>query len=154
MGLPWIFSMALVSMILITSQTPAAFAGIDEHHDADGDGFSPKEGDCDDTDENIYPGNGCDYPVREDIENIENQIDDLIDSEDFDINDAQVDNLLYKLQHAAEKVEADQINVAINNLRAFINQINAYILADQISQADGDGLIAEVQAIIDYLKSS
>jgi len=132
---------------------PAAFAGIDEHHDADGDNYSPKQGDCDDTDPNVYPGNGCDYPVREDTEAIEDEITDLIESGEFDINSGQANNLLYKLQHATEKVEADQIKVAINNLRAFINQINAYILSDQISQADGDGLIAEVQAIIDYLQA-
>jgi len=64
MRLLWIFSIALVSMILITSQSPAAFAGIDEHHDADGDNYSPKQGDCDDTDPDVYPGHGCGDPVN------------------------------------------------------------------------------------------
>ncbi len=148
-----IFSIALVSMILITSQTPAAFAGIDEHHDADGDGFSPKEGDCNDSDPNVYPGQGCNYPVREDTEEIEDEIKDLIDSGDFDINDSQIDNLLYKLQHAAEKAGGGQINVTINLLNSFINNINAYINNGSISQADGDYLISEVQNIIDYLEA-
>jgi len=148
-----IFSIALVSMILITSQTPAAFAGIDEHHDADGDGFSPKEGDCNDSDPNVYPGQGCNYPVRDDVDDIEDDIDDLIESGDFDINDAQLDNLLYKLQHAAEKADAGQINVTINMLNAFINTIQAYVNSNTISQADGDYLISEVQNIINYLEA-
>jgi len=149
-----IFSIALVSMILITSQTPAAFAGIDEHHDADGDGFSPKEGDCDDSDPNVYPGQGCNYPVREDTEAIEDEINDLIQSGDFDINDSQLDNLLYKLQRAVEKSEAGKINVTINMLNSFINNINAYINNGTISQPDGDYLISAVQDIIDYLEEN
>jgi len=64
MSLLSIFSIALVSMILITSQSPAAFAGIGEHHDADGDNFSPKEGDCDDTDPDVYPGHGCETKIE------------------------------------------------------------------------------------------
>ena len=154
MRLPWIFSIALVSMILITSQSPAAFAGIGDHHDADGDNYSPNEGDCDDTDPNVYPGNGCDYPVKEDVQKIEDEINDLIESGEFDINSGQADNLLYRLQHAVEKTEDDKIKTAINTLNAFINKINAYINSGAISQANGDGLIAEVQAIIDYLQAN
>jgi len=149
-----IFSIALVSMILITSQSPAAFAGIDEHHDADGDNYSPKQGDCDDTNPDVYPGHGCDYPVRDDIQEIEDEINDLIVSGEFDINSGQADSLLYKLQHAVEKEADNKTNVAINLLNSFINTINAYINAGTISQANGDGLIAGVQDIIDYLKSN
>jgi len=154
MRLLWIFSIALVSMILITSQSPAAFAGIDEHHDADGDNYSPKQGDCDDSDPDVYPGQGCDYPVKEDVEEIEDEINDLIVSGEFDINSGQADNLLYRLQHAVEKVEDDKIKNAINMLNSFINTINAYINAGTISQANGDGLIAGVQDIINYLKGN
>ena len=59
MRLLWIFSMALVSMILIISQSPVAFAGAGGFEDKDNDGYSTFQGDCDDTDPNIYPGNGC-----------------------------------------------------------------------------------------------
>jgi len=154
MRLLWIFSIALVSMILITSQSPVAFAGIDDNHDADGDNYSPNQGDCDDSDPNVYPGNGCDYPVREDTQEIEDEINDLIVTGEFDINSGQADNLLYKLQHAVEKEEANKTNVAINLLQSFINTINAYINAGVISQANGDGLIAGVQDIIDYLEGT
>ena len=62
------FSVLLVSMILITSQTPEVFAGVGKHHDADGDGFSPKEGDCDDNDPEVYPVNGiCAKQIENDV---------------------------------------------------------------------------------------
>jgi len=59
MRLLWIFSLVIVSMILITSQPSSVFAGIGDDHDADGDRYSPNEGDCDDTDPDVYPGHGC-----------------------------------------------------------------------------------------------
>ncbi len=150
-----IFSMALVSIILITSQSPAAFAGIGDDHDADGDNYSPNEGDCDDTDPDVYPGHGdCKYPVREDTEQIEDEINALIESGEFDINSGQAENLLYKLQHAVEKTDDDKINVAIKMLESFINTINAYINSGAISQTNGDGLIAGVLGIIDYLEGN
>ena len=149
-----IFSMALVSMILITSQSPAAFAGIGDDHDADGDNYSPNEGDCDDTDPEIYPGHGdCKYPVKEDTEQIEDDINYLVESGEFDITSGQAENLLYRLQNAVEKTDDDKINVAINMLESFINTINAYINSGAISQTNGDGLIAGVLGIIDYLEN-
>jgi hypothetical protein len=150
-----IFSMALVSIILITSQSPAAFAGIGDDHDADGDNYSPNEGDCDDTDPEIYPGHGdCKYPVKEDTEQIEDEINYLVESGAFDITSGQAENLLYKLQHAVEKTDDDKINVAIKMLESFINTINAYINSGAISQTNGDGLIAGVLGIIDYLENN
>ncbi len=150
-----IFSMALVSIILITSQSPAAFAGIGDDHDADGDDYSPNEGDCDDTDPEIYPGHGdCKYPVRDDVEEVEDEINNLIDSGEFDINSGQAENLLYRLQHAVEKTDDGKINVAIKMLESFINTINAYINSGAISQTNGDGLIAGVLGIIDYLEGN
>ena len=147
-----ILLIALVGMILITSQSPLAFAGIGDDHDADGDDYSPNEGDCDDSDPNVYPGNGCNYPVREDTEEIEDQIFDLINAGEFDINSGQVNSLLYKLLKAVEKAEAGQINVTINMLNSFINNINAYINSGAISQENGDGLISAVEEIINYLE--
>lgn len=145
------FEFPIIVLIMLAGFSPTVYAGIGDDHDADGDNYSPNEGDCDDSDPTVYPGNGCDYPAREDIEQIEDEIDELILNDEFDINSAQADNLIYKLQHAAEKVEENKINTAINNLNSFINQINAYINSGAISEENGNGLIAEVQAIIDYL---
>ncbi len=141
-------------MILITSQSPVAFAGIGDDHDADGDNYSPNEGDCDDTDPEIYPGHGdCKYPVKDDVQDIEDEINYLIDTNQFDINSGQADNLLYRLQHAVEKTDDGKIKPAINILESFINKINAYINSGDISPENGDGLIAGIQDIIDYLES-
>jgi len=53
-----LFSIALVSMILITSQSPVAFAGAGIWEDKDNDGYSTEQGDCDDNDPNVYPVDG------------------------------------------------------------------------------------------------
>ncbi len=53
-----IFSISLVSMILITSQSPVAFAGNGGWEDKDNDGYSTFQGDCDDNDPNVYPVDG------------------------------------------------------------------------------------------------
>jgi len=53
-----LFSIALLSMILITSQAPAAFAGAGIWEDKDNDGYSTEQGDCDDNDPNVYPVDG------------------------------------------------------------------------------------------------
>jgi len=78
------FSIAFVSMILIISQSPEAFAGACP--DEDRDGYYPPHApiycgnvdarDCDDTDPNIGTGSGCvyeesiviEYDVNEDVE--------------------------------------------------------------------------------------
>jgi len=53
-----ILSISLLSMILITSQSPVAFAGAGGWEDKDNDGFSTFQGDCDDNDPNVYPVDG------------------------------------------------------------------------------------------------
>ena len=63
-----VFSIALVSMILITSQSPIAFAGAGVWEDKDNDGYSTEQGDCDDEDPNVYPGHGvCPTKIESDV---------------------------------------------------------------------------------------
>ena len=79
-----LFSIALVSMILIISQSPEAFAGACP--DEDRDGYYPPhaplycgnvdERDCDDTDPNIGTGSGC---VYEESIVIEYDVDDNVE---------------------------------------------------------------------------
>jgi len=54
-----ILLIGIVSMIIITSQSPAAFAGNGGWEDKDNDGFSTYQGDCDDKNPERYPGQGC-----------------------------------------------------------------------------------------------
>ncbi len=64
MRLLLLFSIALVSIILITSQSPVAFAGEGGWEDKDNDGYSTFQGDCDDKDPNVYPGHGCETKIE------------------------------------------------------------------------------------------
>ncbi len=43
------------------------------------------------------------------------------------------------------------MNAAINQLRAFVNQIEALILSGDLEQADGDEIIGLTQFVIDEL---
>ncbi len=59
-----LFSIALVSIILITSQFPVAFAGSGGWEDKDNDGYSTFQGDCNDNDPEVYPGQGCEIEIE------------------------------------------------------------------------------------------
>jgi len=155
--------MAIVGMIIITSQTPAAYAGACTDEDRDGyyTVSSPSYcgetyyRDCDDTDPEVYPGNSpaCAFPYKEAIDEIKNELNVLIESENFDISSKQATNLLNRLQQSADQIDADKINVAINLLNSFINNINAYINKGALSPSDGDPLIAHVQDVITTLEN-
>ena len=54
-----ILLIAIVGMIIITSQSPAAFAGAGIWEDKDNDGNSTEQGDCDDTDPNKVAEEDC-----------------------------------------------------------------------------------------------
>jgi len=158
-----ILLMAIVGMIIITSQSQSVFAGACQDEDRDGyyHVSSPSYcgevyyRDCDDMDPEVYPGKGdCDFPYKEALDEIRNEVDDLITSGNFDISSKQAINLLNRLQMSADQIEADKINVAINMLNSFINNINAYINKGALSEYDGDGLIAGVQAVITTLENN
>ncbi len=80
MRFPSIFLIAVVSMILITSQSPVAFAGNGGWEDKDNDGFSTFQGDCDDNDPEVYPGHGvCPTKIETDVsDNIVVGPDDVV----------------------------------------------------------------------------
>ena len=158
-----ILLIAIVGMIIITSQSPVAFAGACQDEDRDGYYHISSPSycgeayyrDCDDTDPEVYPGNSpdCAFPYKEAIGEIKNEVDALIESENFDITSKQAIHLLNRLQMAADQIEADKINVAINMLNSFINNINSYMNKGALSEYDGDGLISGVQAVIDTLEN-
>jgi len=153
-----IFLIVLASVIIIT-QFPATFAGINTS-DQDGDGYysDPPSGlpaDPDDQnpcipDENSEACIASKDPIGA-IDDVMNNLKNLISSGDFDINSDQSKSLFTKLKNAASYIESDKINVAINNLNAFNNQINAYINSGAILPEDGQSLISQVNNIIDSL---
>ncbi len=141
-----IFSIVLVSMIVVSSQFPVAFAG--NCKDDDGDLFCDPP-DCNDDDVNVYPGHGCPPTSLEEIQDIIDDVKDLLSI--GDINSGQANALISKLQNAIKSIEADKTNAAIGKLNSFINQINAYINTGVITHGVGDPLIDQVQDIIDDL---
>ena len=155
MGLMTVLSMVFVSMILITSQTPTAFAGFCSEPgpdvDCDGDGFTPNEGDCNDGSPETFPGQGCPIPPEPAVEEIVDQVVNMVESGDLEINHGQTNAILSKLDKAVDKFASGNTNAAIGALKAFINQINAYINSGSISPENAKILIDAAQNIINNL---
>ena len=62
-------------------------------------------------------------------------------------------SLASKLENAIAKLDKDNVNAAINQLQAFINQVEALIQAGTLAQVDGELLIDVAQGVIDELSS-
>jgi len=158
MTLMTVLSMVLVGMILITSQSPLAFAGfcdeVGPDMDCDGDTFTPNQGDCDDDNPDVFPGQGCPFPpfpAAQAIEDVIVEVENMITSGDLEINKGETKAILGKLDIAMDKVDSDNVNGAIGSLNAFINQINAFINSGSISPENGQILIDAAQNIINNL---
>ncbi len=148
--------MAIVGMIMITSQSQNVFAGVvggDSDPDAD-EWFS------DDNCPNVYNpgqedvnedgiGDACVPPtvlMEEVIVVVEETLGDI-----ENITAGELSAIVGKLESAADKLENGKINGAIGSLNAFINQIEALINSGQLSAAEGGELIAVVELIIDAI---
>jgi hypothetical protein len=149
----------IISSLIISVQFPPALAGINTtDQDDDGYYYDPPSGvpaDPDDhnpciPDENTEACKMSKDPLGA-IEEVMEDVKSLISSGDFDINSSQAKTLLKKLQSAASYIESGKINVAINNLNTFNNQINAHINSGTILPEDGQSLISQVNNIIDSL---
>jgi FG-GAP repeat/FIMAH domain len=67
------------------------------------------------------------------------------------LNAGQANALISKLKAARESLDRNDAQAAINHLRAFINQVNAYINARILSPAQGRTLIDQANVLIDLL---
>jgi len=86
------------------------------------------------------------------IDLIEDLIDEVINSESLD--EADQEKLIKKLETAIRFLENDppQVKAACGKLKAFINQVNAFINAGRIDQSEGEALIVLTEIIRALLK--
>jgi len=83
------------------------------------------------------------------IDNTIKEIEQL--SLDGDLNTGNVKSLVSKLENAAASFEKDKIKTTINQLNAFINQIDALVQSKKLDQATGQSLIDDIKDVIDSL---
>lgn len=147
---------AITGMILITSHSQVAFAGVvGGGSDPDGDEWFSDDncplvynpGQEDVNDDGV--GDACVTPtvlMEEVIVVVEETLGDI-----ENISAGEVSAIVGKLESAADKLEDGKINGALGSLNAFINQIEALINSGQLSAAEGRELIAVVELIIDAI---
>src|SRR3989337_2833648 len=145
----------VIAYMLITfSEFQSASAGY--CIDSDNDGYYAQDCgraiDCDDNNAEKYPGHGCIDDVLKAIDDVSDELQALVGSPGFDINSAQVQSLLTKLQQASAKVDSGNITSAIGKLNSFINQIDAFYNSGQISSYNWNLLTGHVQEIINNLQ--
>lgn len=151
-----LFSIAIISVILITSQSNTAFAGvIGGEGDPDGDGwftddncpfvYNPDQADL--NEDGI--GDAC-VPPSELVDEVIVVVEDTLGNIE-EITAGELNSIVTKLEKAADQLDAGHVNGATGSLNAFINQIEALINSGQLDPAEGQALIDVVQEIIDAI---
>jgi hypothetical protein len=77
------------------------------------------------------------------------QVEDLV--EDGVLNGGQGNALIAKLEAALAKLLADMPGTAINQLRAFRNQVEAFIQSGELTPEEGQPLLDVLDAILEAL---
>jgi len=139
---------AIVGMIIITSQSPEAFAGAGGWEDKDNDGFSTFQGDCNDNDSTVYPGSGDCNPIVF-LKYVTDETLDLIDEEGLTASQSR--GLVDALERAIADIESGKLKAAEGVLNSFIGKLSALINKGAISAEDGQPLIDQVQMLIDTM---
>jgi len=142
-----ILLIAIVGMIMITSQSPVAFAGNGGWEDKDNDGFSTFQGDCNDNDATVYPGQGCD--AEDFLDYVLDETLDLADEEGLTASQSR--GLVDALERAIADLESGKLNAAEGKLTSFIGKLAALINKGAVSAEEGQPLIDQVQMLIDAI---
>ena len=91
------------------------------------------------------------FSVRTPAEILQSMLDDIL--ADPDLNVGVAASLASKLENVIAKLDKGNVGAAINQLQAFINQIQALIQAGTLDQPDGELLIDVAQGVIDRLSA-
>jgi len=129
-------------MILITSQSPAAFAGNGGWEDKDNDGFSTYQGDCDDNNPERYPGQGC-----------INSVDKEVAEKKTDALKANVQDLLENNKDANKLTKKlDKVFTALNPidkteewLEKLLKDTNKLLEKEKITTDEHNALVTAIQ---------
>ncbi len=143
-----ILLIAIVGMILITSQSPEAFAGAGGWEDKDNDGFSTFQGDCNDNDPEVYPGSGDCGPIAF-LNYVTKETLVLIDEEGLTASQSR--GLVDALERAIADIESGKLKAAEGVLNSFIGKLDALVNKGAITAEAAQPIIDQVQMLIDAL---
>jgi probable HAF family extracellular repeat protein len=87
------------------------------------------------------------------LEELIGDIEDQVDTGALTLTPNQADGLLEKLYAAIDSLDRERPVDAINQLHAFINQVNAFIKARKLTPLDGQELIDVAKSIIEQIES-
>jgi hypothetical protein len=68
------------------------------------------------------------------------------------LNNGQGNALLVKLQHTAQDLDSGQVTAGVNDLQAFVNEVNDFVSEGLLTGAKGQLLIDEANAVIALFK--
>ncbi len=129
----------------------------DPNNDADGDGIGGDVDNCPATfnpDQADRDGDGvCDVFQKTSQEQIGLFLIDPVDAlvAEHYLNQGEGSALIAKLEAAVNQLDRDNVTAALNQLQAFINQVNALVQSGRLTAEQGAALIGAAQAVIDQL---
>jgi len=137
-----ILLIAIVSMIIITSQSPAAFAGNGGWEDKDNDGFSTYQGDCNDNDPEVYPEQGCINSVAKEF--VEEKTDALKDNvQDVVENNKDAQKLIKKLDNVFKALNPPDNSE--KTLAKLLKDTNKLLEKEKITTDEHNALVTAIQ---------
>ena len=133
-----ILLIAIVGMIIIISQSPAAFAGAGGWEDKDNDGYSTFQGDCDDEDPKKYPGHGCNYSdVEEKTDALKAKVQDLVEKK------KDANKLTKKLENVIKAL--NPFDTTEESIEKLLKDTNNLLMKEKITTDEHNALVTAIQ---------
>jgi len=133
-----ILLIAIVGMIIITSQSPEAFAGAGGWEDKDNDGYSTFQGDCDDEDPERYPGHGCNYSdVEEKTDALKAKVQDLVEKK------KDANKLTKKLVNVIKAL--NPFDTTEESIEKLLKDTNNLLMKEKITTDEHNALVTAIQ---------